>query len=422
MKAFLKYKAFVLCLLLCSFVTTYSVTTPQVCDAAVAQQALVVGYDAEAQIGLVPNNSDPGIAAANTARLNLALAAMRLGGKYYFIDRAAGPVLLPIVFSGKSFYFKGPILTSDRAGGALIGVGHSYESGEAAFAINGWPGGMVTKLIRIDGENGGPVIRLRGASFRLEGVELWGRRLLLGIPGTGLGTKTATLIEVEGRNQPATGRHIIRDVSLHEGAVGIRALAGYYEGNTFVPVENHADETSVEGTLECSALDTVFRSENLQAVFWNFERVIVNSFGYGVAGVSEDCVVLDMVRGGNVTIDNLQMNTSRATILKVTDPMAPNCNRYKVNFEWDHAEDNANSYLTLFKFAGANVADASGYKWAVRMTGHMSSPGIAYDSNRLIEIGAGAVGFPKNDLLFDITNMPVTNFTQVGGGPWYHPN
>jgi hypothetical protein len=412
------FKSALLCVLMLStFAAPMVVLAPTPVVAAQPQQ--VHFYDAEAQIGLVPNNASPGVAAANTARLNLALSAMWSGGKYFFIDRPAGPVLLPIGFSGKAFYFKGTIITSARIGGSLIGTGRGYEMSEVGYAADSFYGGLTTRLIRIDGETGGPFIRLCGAGFTLEGFELWGRRLILGGAGAGVGTRTQSLIEVEGRSFPAnSGRHVLRNLSLNEAQYGIRALAGYYDTNgVFQAHENHADNTLVQNIETFGIINSVFRSENGQAVSWRFDTVRVNDFGYG-----EEPIVFDIVRGGNLIADHVQLNLGKVTVLKVTDPLAPNANRYDIHLAyWDH-DGSSSNYLTLFKFAGADTADASGYKWCVRMTGHINNPSSSYLSNKLVEISSGAVNFPKNDLLFDITNMPLTNFTVVGGGPFYHPN
>jgi hypothetical protein len=389
---------------------------PTISTTPFSSLAFVTEYDAEAHIGLVANDPSPTVAAANTKTLSEALNAMWAGGKFRFRDGSVGPLLKAIKCAGKAFFFKGTIETSPRIGGTLLGMGRGMEMSEAAYTDKGPFGGATTRFIRIDGENGGAVLRLRGVGFTVQGIEFLGRRFIVGEAGKAVGTRTPSLIEVEGRGAPPSGRHIIRDCGFYEGEVGIRALRGYYdENNKFVIYENQADQSAVENA-EFFAVGSCFRSENAQAVGWDFRRIVLNEFGY-----DEDTVVFDIERGGNFYASNVQLNQSKVTLLKVRDCHAPNANRYEIaGARWDHASQDPKSYLCLFQYAGKDFAGAHNLRWSVRVTGHMNNPHLPFDTSKLIQIPAEAKGFPKDDLLFDITNLPEAGFKPVGG-PWKSP-
>lgn len=366
---------------------------------------LRASYDAESDIGLVAG--DTKAADENTRRLNAALDAMWCGGKFSFGDGRVAPVLQPIEAAGKTFYFRGTIQTNIRIGGVLRGAGIGYEMSDAGYLDERAPqGGMITRFVKLDPENG-PFVRLRGAAFTLEGIEFYGRRLLVGSAGSATGPKTKTLIEVEGRTSPVcTGYHQLRNIALNEAECGIRAMAGYYRDGQFVPSEDHADQTSVD-RLHCSALDCVYRSENQQAVFWNFRNIIVNDFGYG-----EGVVVFDVQRGGNLTCENVQLNHSRVTLLRLKDCAHPNANHFAIeNMRWDHSAKNG--YLTLVSYVGKSPA-ASVYDATI--TGHLNNPNIAFDASRLMDLPGS---LPRQGFRVNVVNMPTDCFEPVNG--WWRP-
>src|SRR5204863_485522 len=140
---------------------------------------------------------------ANTAKLNGALNGMWTGGSFPFASGGAGPILRPIVAAAKEFYFKGTIKTSRKIGGALIGSmlsrGFSTTSSSYQFPnLHPYPnlmGGAQTRFTRLDGQNGGAVLRLRGSGFHVQGIEFKGQKYYYGAPE---GTATPSGIEVEG--------------------------------------------------------------------------------------------------------------------------------------------------------------------------------------------------------------------------------
>jgi hypothetical protein len=390
---------------------------------ALSFQAHAREYDAEVDIGLVANNPAPEVAARNTERLSAALNAQWPGGKFKFASGKPGPVLYPIRCAAKEFFFAGTIETSNRVGGCLYGGG-----GRSYMMMANHPTltGMFTTFTRIGsasgnqapGDKDGPVVRLRGTGFILDGINIMGRPWRGGTDYTG--QKVSACIEVEGRANPATGCHTIRNCVLAEATYGIQALAGHYdEAGQFVADENHADQSTVEG-VKFSGIGSCFRSENQQALGWSFRDIHVDSAHSGGA-----TCVFDIVRGGNITASNVQLNHHQVTLLRTSD-YSHNNQRISiedVRFDGGYQKD---GFLTLFEYAGKVLPDSdmSWIKWTLRISGHIpgSETQPAYDASKLVVIpdGKAKVGISRRDLLFDVARMPLTNF-EPAGGPWQRP-
>src|SRR4051812_22304188 len=358
--------------------------------------AFAYEYDAEADIGLIPG-SQPA-AKANTARLTAALEAEWPGGKFKFVNGQAGPVLYPIRAAGKEFFFAGTIKTGRHVGGTLLGM-----AGRVWPTTSGGPhGGAVTRFTRIDGQAGGAILRLGGNGFVVEGIEFRGRPYMADPTGEGplAGTKTPVGIEVEGHAPPATGLHVIRNCTIDECTYGICARAGYYdESEKFVPYENNADNSIVDGVVFFNC-NSCFRSENQQTVLWSFRDIVVGFWGgRGLAPV----IVCDIVRGGDIWINGLSLNHPQATLFQVQDYSHHTQLLTCQNLKWDHGEKP--EYFTLFKYAGPN-ADLASKKWTVRISGHLgdSETKPSVDPEKMIDVPAG---FPIDDIRVDVARLPV---------------
>lgn len=432
----------------------------------------ILFYDAEYDIGLVAY--DESAALANTVALNLALAACHKNGSFAFVHGTAGPVMRPIWFSAKTFYFQGTIQSAVKVGsGTLIGSGgRVYLYGEDQYNSGSLAGGQRTNLVRIDGSAGGAVIRLRGQGFTIEKLCIQGRKYSVenGSTGPTEGTATPIGIEVEGRASIATGSHVIRDCLISACTHGIACRAGYHDSGTTLTYagidglynlkkdENHGEAGVVENVTfyNCSYC---FTSENVQSVIWNFKALRVGRLGSGAT------TVFNIIRGGDIMVDGLELLMRDVVVLSVhrdatawpayqtagtwyfkdTDLACPGNNPdphdyspYTATFEltglkYDGYSGNGTNYLTLFKFQGPNYVDAidmQSMKWMVRMTGRIAHPPVPqwggspdYDYTRLIEINdsGNIYHVPRTSLLFDIMNLPTTNFTLLGSGPWYYP-
>lgn len=379
------------------------------CLIAVSSRAFE--YDAEADIGLVPESVTAAV--ANRERLNDALNAQWRGGQFKFANGSIGPVLHPIRAAAKEFFFAGTIETPVRIGGALRGFGsRGYPIVSAHYnPPGGVQGGAVTRFTRIDGDNGGAIVRLRGAGFTLEGIEFRGRPYVKD-DGSGMepptGTPTPVGIEVEGRIGLSTGKHIVRDCVISGCQAGICARAGYYRDGTFVPDENHADLGVVENVWFW-ACGSCFRSENQQAVPWNFRNIMVSG--------RDDTTVFDVVRGGNLVCDGLYVGHRKVTLFKVRD-YSPNDNRLVCeNIQWDHGSGK-DTYFTLFQYDGQFSPPPKWLRWSVRVTGHFSNENATFDTSKLVVVPKQ---MPVDDLLFDIAFLPAGDFVRVGEGPWMRP-
>jgi hypothetical protein len=358
-------------------------------------------YDAEADIGLVAESQ--AAAETNTKRLSAALNAQWSGGKFKFVNGQVGPILYPIRAAAREFFVAGTIESSNRIGGALLGFGsRGYPMTSGHYSPAGSLGGATTRITRIDGEKGGAILRLRGTGFIVEGIEFRGRPNIDDPTHEGprTGSKTPVGVEIEGRAFPATGEHIIRTCTISDCSYGICARAGYYDSGKFVPDENHADNSIVDG-VHFHAVESCFRSENQQALVWSFRDINVS--GWGGAGAN-DTVVCDIVRGGDVAISGLSINHPKATLFKVHD-YSPNTHRLVCNnFRWDTFVA-PNAYLTLFHYDGPVHRDMSGLKWSVRISGHIANrrDRPTYDTSKLLRVPAA---LPTGDMKFDISQLP----------------
>lgn len=368
-------------------------------------------YDGESDIGLVADS--PVAAATNTERLTGALNAQWRGGKFKFANGSIGPVLYPIRVAAKEFYFAGTIESSTRIGGALAGFGsRGYPIISGHFnPPGGTLGGAVTRFTRVDGDKGGPMLRLRGAGFTMSGIEFRGRPYVKD-NGTGMvpagGTPAGVGIEVEGRTTPSSGKHILRDCVISDCQVGICALGGYYQDGKFVADENHADLGAVENVWFWGC-NSCFRSENQQAVPWNFHNILVSGI--------DNTTIFDIVRGGDIVCEGMYLGHKKATLFKVRD-FSPNNNRLVCqNLQWDNASGK-DYYITLFKYDGPLSPPPKWLRWSVRVTGHFSNQNANFDTSKLI---VAPSKMPVDDLLFDIALLPEEFFVKVGEGPWMRP-
>lgn len=381
--------------------------------------------DAEHDVGLVANDSSDRVAARNTVRLNAALNNQRTSGAFRALDGKTSPVVYPIQFSAKQFFFADPVVTPVRIGGAMFGSGgRSYPMVAPLYDIDS-VGGAVTRLTWIDGAPDSTCIRLRGCGFTIGNIQINGRPYDADQgagEGPGSGTKAHAGIEIEGRGSPvATGGHAITNCLISDCTNGVLARAGYYnDAGVFVSDENHADTSTVSNTIFYSNV-SCFRSESQQALDWRFYNMAVSCWG-GAGQVPT--TVFDFFRGGNVQAYGVTLLHPQATLLSV-DNYSPWANRFDIHGVYrDRYASNAEYYLTLFKYAGEGfptaeyLGDSSFLDWSVRVTGNLPQTGGEYDTSRLIDITPGSVNFPLDDLLFDVKRMPTDDFESVGGGYW----
>lgn len=377
--------------------------------------------DAEHDLGLVADSSSDRTAEKNTERLNAALAECYPQGQARYLNGRVGPILYPIQFSAKEFFFAGTIETNPLIGScALIGGGggRAYPM-ISSYYTQGILGGATTRFTRIDGEEGGPFIRKRGFGEYFERIQFNGRPYTTDSTGEGpqTGTKTETCIEVEGRTAPAAGGLVMRDCTISDFTYGIRCLAGYYnDSGVFVSDENHADNGVCDNVMFWGC-NSCFRSESIQAVCWGMNNCRVSSYG-GVGNI--DVVICDIARGGNVWINGLDITASKSTLLKV-DYYSHNDQMFNFqNVKWDRWVG-SQYYITLFHYAGAG--EESAYKkWTARIHGAIAGSDTSpeYDATKLVRVTSGTLNLPFTDILCDVARMPTTNFSTLGH--WKYPD
>ena len=384
-------------------------------------------YDAEWDLGIVANKYDSTTLQNNTTKLNAALQGMWKGASVTFAHGPSpGPVIRPIRFSGKTFYFKPPILTSDKIGGCIVGTGgQSYIMSDDNYDNQNNHGGMRTRIVGVNstGETY-PVIRLKGSGFEIRGMDILGQRLPSisgGVP-QGTGDKAIACIQVEGGNSPRyRGKHVFRDLGLYMATYGIQTIPGYYTGTTFTGDENHADLSYVEN-LSAQGVASVFRSENQLSLGWNFNQVEVGSAAYDGSPVT----IFDIQRGGQLFANSILIDSPNCVLINTHD-FSPYTNNFNItNILWDNYDFGVHTYyLTLFKYSG--TTDASWLFWNVRITGSLAEYDVAeYDETKLIDI-PGTLTKAACNIFTDIQHLPTeidsghggAEFTISGSGPWY---
>ncbi|HEX3600067.1 MAG TPA: hypothetical protein VHU84_07980 [Lacipirellulaceae bacterium] len=297
--------------------------------------------------GLIPGSREA--ASSNTARLNKALTT-----NSRFIRLPVG-----------TFYINGPIETQ-----VVNGCGRIATDGSFGYVMDyhGTLSGSKTQIVQLT--PGAPVFRLRGAGFVLDDpIEL---------VETG-----GAAIEIEGRGKGlACGRHSFRHLMVRDCTYAFRCLPGYYEQGKLIPDEEHADICTVQDSEFCN-VESVFRSENQQSLDWTFTNITVNVLGH-----HDRCIVADILRGGFVRIEGLNIEHPRTTIFRVRDFSPNQCYMTCHGIHGDRAADGgANDSFTLFEYNGDPKA-AAWSKWYVDFTGFVATYQTKFDKSVLLRVPA----------------------------------
>lgn len=375
---------------------------------------------AEEDLGIRPYNK--AAATRNSELLTSALENAYPDGRFAFRNRKPGPVLTDIGFLGKEYYFNCggyKLRTGVRTGGRIKGSGGSstpLPSGQYFIGGGQTYGGCDTIFTRLDPLTGGPFFLIRNQNFGISDVNIYGQEYVSGFPQAS--GHNAIGFEIEGRDATDTGHHMFNKVSLCFCNDGIVFRNGYYNnGFQFVENENHANDSSIKGIKFFSPGNSCIKSYNQQAVNWDIDDCHVGWLGEG-----PEIKFLDIVKGGDIYVNNLKMNYHRTTLIQVQEYTHYNAYFNITNLKWDGMINSGDQYyMTLFKYNGPLWTDMSWVKWTLRVTGHFGEPdGTKYDESKLIIVPTGR-NFNVSDMLFDIRNLPTQNFDLVGSGPWYRP-
>lgn len=206
--------------------------------------------------------------------------------------------------------------------------------------------GKTSRLCQLTPGKG--IFRLRGGGLVINGPVY--------LEGNG----DAAAIEVEGRSVGvATGHHRIHDVCFHNFRQCCKALAGYYNSaGEFVKDENHADNCTLRGCIAIDC-DTVFRSENQQALNWTFD-------GFFWQGTTRggQAVAFDIDRGGSLTVNRFIVENAKCKILRLGDYSDNQC-KFDIDVWFDSMLD-PNPEFTLVELTKPDLFWA---QWFINMRG-----------------------------------------------------
>lgn len=262
---------------------------------------------------------------------------------------------IPITLPPDKFYINGLIKTGNH-----VGCARFMTDGTGGFSIDDHSSynGPRTQIVQLANS---PMLRIRGAGFHCEAPVEW--------IGYGM---SQHIIEMEGSAAMATGRARFRHQLFRQGSIAIKCLAGYYNSaGTFIADENHADNSTVEN-CETMNVTTFFQSLNQQAVNWTFRDCLVSWTG----GAAPETTVLDIVRGGSVTIDGLVVETPQTTLIQTTD-FSPNQCWFDCRRIWIDRMLSA-YYFKAFKYAGS-LGSAGWSQWFVDVLGFSANYQAAED-------------------------------------------
>jgi hypothetical protein len=371
-------------------------------------------YDFEYHIGGVFGSSNSVVQAECSEKLTSALQNQKDSGAFTFNMGGVGPVSREINLRAGEVLARGGVVDGDRWGGKLSGFGtRSWQYPSDSINV-----GDMTRWTRVDGENGGSILRVRGNAKIIEGIVFSGHEYVHDSSGEGpdgafstpAGTRVPIGIEIEGQNGPLTGGppaglHIIADCAIWSCEVAIFQRDGYYDNlDVFHSVGSGANGDNVAVTnLVVHDCDVVFRSDNVQAVVWDFDRLYIMFWG---GPASHPVTVFDCITCSDITARVISINNPSATVVQVTDNVAQRVVAEHVR--WDHAY--VPLQYTLFKFAGTVIPDMSPYKFSVEITG--SVPAL---TNYIFgTVGVSGTAVTGVGTLWNITTL--TTGMQIGFG------
>jgi hypothetical protein len=384
-------------------------------------------YDFEYHVGGVFGSSNPVVQAECSEKLTSALQNQKDNGAFTFNVGGVGPVSREINLRAGEVLARGGVVDGDRWGGKLSGFGtRSWQYPSGSIDV-----GDMTRWTRVDGENGGSILRVRGNAKVIEGIVFSGHEYVHDSSGEGpdgafsspAGTRVPIGIEIEGQNGPLTGGppaglHIIADCAIWSCEVAIFQRDGYYDSlGAFHSVGSAANGDNVAVTnLVVHDCDVVFRSDNEQAVAWDFDRLYIIFWG---GSAFHPVTVFDCISCSDITSRVISLNNPAAVVVQVTDNIGQHivCEHVR----WDHG--GFPEYLTLFKYAddAPLFPNMSPFRFDIEITGSLpiyaANP---YPIKRLIEVPqiteSPNYRFPTKDIRIKMWRLPREGFIDIGGG------
>jgi hypothetical protein len=318
----------------------------------------------------------------NARLINEALVEMQLG------QREWATLVLP---PGELYTYE-DIVFPPKTGMAMFGTGSGLT-----YQLGAWehtpkmPGGRTSKIVRVDGGEGGAVIRLQGFGTALSNFVIQGRRKPKSWKESE-GERAAYGILVEGRGgvagDPPTGKHHFDNLTFIEVRTPF-----YFPRNDVL--EHHADSCTY-GKIIATGFDTFFHAVNLQSISHTFYSDVE------LIGGAYPQVAFHVERGGDLKVNKLMWYTV-GTILKLgqNEPngFSPHTNRFDIHFRWDTPRK-------MSDFVLVDISDGKDYPFSIRMSGLIAAlPGKHYDPAKLLKFAPKARR-QDADLWLDITNLP----------------
>lgn len=255
--------------------------------------------------------------------------------------------------AGHRYFLKGAFRTNP-----VVGCGRFITDAAGGYPIKPTP--MYDgSLARLEQTATGPIGILSGAGFVVDDP--------IGFVGDGV----SPIFEVEGRANPATGRHLFRQARFSNAGFACDFRDGYTnEKGKWVDDENHADNCLFDW---CEFQDCLpMRLRNCQSV-----NHVVRDCMFGATGDPKPFCFAEIVRGGILTFERPRLCVNMITGVRIIDPKGENyspnnCHVVIRDMKIDRpstiGEAGDKTYFRPVEYIGDS--DAVSYsKWILRMNG-----------------------------------------------------
>ena len=268
--------------------------------------------------------------------------------------------------AGHRYFLKGAFRTKP-----VVGCGRFVTDAAGGYPIKPTP--MYDgALARIEQVGTGPIGLLSGAGFVVDD------------PIEFVGDGVSPIFEVEGRANPASGRHLFRQARFANAGFACDFLPGYYaDKRDFIDDENHADNCLFDWCefMDCQPL----RLRNCQSV-----NHVVRDCMFGQTGPDRPFTFAEIYRGGILTFERPRLCVTQITGVRLIDPdgknYSPNnchviISDMKIDRPANAGGPSDKSYFRPVEYIGDSAAvDYS--RWILRINGFAPfRPNIIDDAN-----------------------------------------
>lgn len=212
----------------------------------------------------------------------------------------ANPPATVSLAAGKRYFVSGKFRTRP-----VVGCGRFITEAAGGYPIKATPT-YDGSLARLEQIGTGPIGCLSGAGFVVDD------------PVEFVGDGVSPILEVEGRANPATGRHLFRQARFARAGFAVDFLGGYWsDKRDFVDDENHADNCLFDW---CEFMDCLpLRLRNCQSV-----NHVVRDCMFGQTGPSWPFCFAEIQRGGILHFERPRLCVNQITGVRIVDPKGDN--------------------------------------------------------------------------------------------------